>query len=101
MKNPKKILIFSLAYYPSSVAGAEVAIKEITERFSDNEAVFDMVTLWDDSNLPRCERIGNVNIYRVGKSKLLFPFTAFFRSARLRRKNRYDFIWSMMANRAG
>ena len=38
----KRILIFSLAYYPL-VAGAEVAIKEITDRMPDTD--FDMVTL--------------------------------------------------------
>ena len=33
----KRVLIFSLAYYPH-VGGAEVAIKEITDRISDIQA---------------------------------------------------------------
>jgi len=38
-KKEKKILIFSTAYYPY-VGGAEVAVKEITDRIKDVE--FDM-----------------------------------------------------------
>ncbi|MCG2695311.1 hypothetical protein L6261_04530, partial [Candidatus Parcubacteria bacterium] len=59
----KKILIFSTVYYPF-VGGAEVAIKEITDRIGDIE--FDMVTLRFDKNLPKFEKIGNVNVYRIG-----------------------------------
>ena len=31
----KRVLVFSLAYYPNFVGGAEVAIKEITDRIAD------------------------------------------------------------------
>ena len=62
----KKILIFSLAYYPDFVGGAEVAIKEITDRVPPKEASFDMVTAKLNSNQKRFEKIGNVNVYRVG-----------------------------------
>jgi hypothetical protein len=47
----KKVLIFSLAYFPKHVGGAEVAIKEITDRISDIE--FHMVTNRFDSTLPK------------------------------------------------
>ena len=62
----KKILIFSLAYYPRFVGGAEVAIKEITDRIDPKGVAFHMVTLRFDSNLPKTEKIGNVAIHRVG-----------------------------------
>ena len=62
----KRILIFSLVYYPRFVGGAEVAIKEITDRISPEEVEFDMVTLRLEPNLPKFETIGNVNVYRVG-----------------------------------
>jgi len=39
----KKILIFSLAYYPKHIGGAEVALKEITDRISTDEYEFHMV----------------------------------------------------------
>lgn len=111
----KRILIFSLAYTPF-VGGAELAIKEITDRISDIE--FDMVTLRFDRSLPRVEKIGNVTVYRLGfgkaspmmadlvkfplaLNKYLFPFLAFLKASRLHRKNNYSAVWAMMANYAG
>ena len=46
------------------VGGAEVAVKEITDRISDIE--FDMITARMDRKLPKFERVGNVNVYRMG-----------------------------------
>lgn len=114
----KRILIFSLAYYPDVVAGAEVAIKEITDRVPHDDYVFDMVTLRYNSSLPKFERIGNVNVYRVGfttknpniadlsrfplsLNKYFFPISGFLKAQSLHKKNAYDGIWSMMANYAG
>lgn len=114
MSDPKKILIFSLVYYPRFIGGAEVAIKEITDRISKEEFEFDMITLRLDNSLPKFEKIGNVNVYRVGFSGecrntadslrwplhlnkyFLVPF-GFFKALSLHRKNKYDLIWSMMA----
>jgi len=102
---PRRILIFSLAYYPRLVGGAEVAVKEITDRISPNEVIFDMVTI-NSGGLPAVEKLGNVCVYRVCKdvghpSKLLFPFAAYFKALKLHRQNKYDATWSIMANRAG
>ncbi|MBI5401168.1 MAG: glycosyltransferase [Candidatus Yonathbacteria bacterium] len=114
----KKILIFSLAYYPDVVSGAEVAIKEITNRIDPNDIEFHMVTLRFDSTLPKIEKIGNVLIYRIGFSrpnptmadlrkfplhlnKFLFQFTAAFKAMSLHREYHYDGIWAMMAHSAG
>lgn len=79
MTNQKRrILIFSLVYYPNFIGGAEVAIKEITDRLGSTRETFDsqnsngqsfefdMVTLRLDAHLPKVERIGNVIVYRVG-----------------------------------
>lgn len=112
----KKILIFSLAYYPSHVGGAEVAIKEITDRNTDIE--FHMVTLRFDKNLPEVEKIGNVLVHRIGftkdnptmadlrkfplhLNKLLFQFLAAVKANKLHRKNNYDVVWAMMAHSTG
>jgi glycosyltransferase involved in cell wall biosynthesis len=113
----KRVLIFSLAYMPF-VGGAELAIKEITERINPAEYSFDMVTLRFDSNLPRVEKIGNVIVHRIGFSarsakvsdrsmpfvcrvaKILFPFSAFFKALSLHRANHYDFTWALLANQA-
>ncbi len=114
----KNVLIFSLVYYPKHVGGAEVAIKEITDRIKPSDIVFDMVTLRFDSTLPKFERIGNVNVYRIGfvmknpsmvdlvkfplvLNKYLFPFLGFLKARTLHKKNSYDGTWAMMANYAG
>lgn len=111
----KRILIFSISYYPF-VGGAEVAIKEITDRINDIE--FDMITLRFDRSLPSFERVGNVNVYRIGftsdkpsmadlvryplkLNKFLFPFLASRKARELHREKKYDAIWAMMAAFAG
>ncbi|MFA6404783.1 MAG: glycosyltransferase family 4 protein [Candidatus Paceibacterota bacterium] len=110
----RKILIFSLVYYPRYIGGAEIAIKEITDRISTDDVQFDMVTLHLDSSLPKFERIGNVDIYRVGwtgkqktssdslhwyldLNKYAFLITGFLKAVSLHRKKKYDAIWSLMA----
>jgi glycosyltransferase involved in cell wall biosynthesis len=114
----KKVLIFSLAYYPKYVGGAEVAIKEITNRISEDDMQFDMVTMRFDSLLPKEERVGNVSVYRIGftkknatiqdlsrfplsLNKYFFPFLSAWKAYTLERDERYDMTWAMMANYAG
>ncbi len=95
----KKILIFSLAYYPKPVGGAEIAIKEISKRIPVDEIEFDMVTFHFNKNDPKFERIGNVNIYRIGYfDKYSFIPLCLFNALSLHKKNKYDAIWSMMAS---
>lgn len=92
----KRALIFSLSYFPL-VGGAEVALKEITDRISPSEIEFDMVTLRFSRSHPKFEKVGNVNVYRIGGgfgylSKILFvPLATIFA---LRRQ--YNFYWAMM-----
>jgi glycosyltransferase involved in cell wall biosynthesis len=95
---PRRILIFSLAYYPQFVGGAEIAIKEITDRIPDIE--FDMVTARLAPGLSSFERIGRVDIYRVGigssLDKFLFPLLGTLKVFNLMRARRYDLFWAMM-----
>lgn len=114
----KKILIFSLNYYPHFIGGAEVAIKEITDRIPEEEIEFHMVTLRMDRMLPMEERIGNVTVHRIGPAvpnptiadlkrfplhynKHLYQFLAAWEANRLHRKERFDGIWAMMAHSCG
>ena len=102
---PRRILIFSFAYYPRFVGGAEVAVKEITDRIAISEAAFEMITIGDGRGVTT-EMIGNIRVHRVFKdigflSKLLFPFEAYFKANSLYRKQAFDATWSVMANRAG
>jgi len=112
----KKVLIFSMSYYPKFVGGAEVAIKEITDRVSDIE--FHAVTLRFDSSLPKEEKIGNVIVHRIGFSipnpspedlkkfplhymKHVYQMIAFWEAKKLHKKYKFDGIWAMMAHSTG
>ncbi len=100
-KPKKRILIFSLVYLPKFVGGAEIAIKEITDRLEEFE--FDMVTLRGDNKSLRFEKVGNINVHRIGGSvlwinKYLMPFTGSLKAKSLIKENKYDCIWSVMAS---
>ncbi len=113
----KRILIFSLTYFPY-VGGAEVAMKEITDRLDPEKYAFDMITLRFDRALPRVEKVGNITVYRIGPSmqnakvsdrqmplrlrlaKAIFPVTAFFKALSLDYSNVYNMTWALMANQS-
>lgn len=99
----KRILIFSLAYYPH-VGGAEVAIKEITDRSTDIE--FHMVTMRFFATEAREEKIGNVIVHRIGNgagklNKFLFQFSAARKASKLHQQYHFDAVWAMMAHATG
>lgn len=96
----KKILIISLAYFPGHIGGAEVSIKEITDRLSNIE--FHLVTNRFDATQPLEERIGNVQVHRVGSgasyvAKILFVPCAALCISRLHREHHFDGAWAMMS----
>jgi glycosyltransferase involved in cell wall biosynthesis len=114
----KKVLIFSLNYYPRFIGGAEVAIKEITDRISPEEIEFHLLTLRFDSNLPKEEKIDNVHIHRIGfttknpdiadlgkwplkLNKYYYQARAAAAASSLHRKYRFDGTWAMMAHSCG
>ncbi|MCR4275110.1 MAG: glycosyltransferase family 4 protein [Candidatus Campbellbacteria bacterium] len=109
---PRRILIFSLMYLPF-VGGAELAVKEITDRINPSEMEFDMITLRADSTLPIVERMGNITIHRIGPSKrgmshqdlkrfpwyfikILYPILAARKALSLHKTKPYDAMWSLM-----
>lgn len=113
---PKRILIFSLVYFPKFVGGAEIALKEITDRINPEVLDFDMLTIKADKETSSFERLGNINIYRIGFGfkkgslpyglnlslmKYLFPFLSSYKAQKLNQKQKYDGLWALMANYAG
>lgn len=111
----KKILIFSLTYDSRFLGGAEVAIREITNRIPESDIEFHLITLRFDSNLPKTEKVGNILVHRIGftkndptvytlrkfplhYNKYLYAISAFIKAVRLHKRNNYDAIWSMMAS---
>lgn len=100
-----RILIFSLSYFPHLVGGAEVAVKEITDRIPTKDAEFDMITLGDGSS-PQEEKLGNVRVHRIFKSagraqKLLYPFAAYWKARRMTDTMRFDLAWAIMGSYGG
>jgi len=98
----KRVLILSMTYLPF-VGGAEMAVKEITDQLSGFN--FDLVTAQLDKKLPKFEKIGNLNVYRVGRGwildKYLFPWLAYFKAKKLHQKINYQIVQAIMAFYAG
>ncbi len=97
-----RILIFSMTYLPF-VGGAEMAVKAITDRLNDFN--FDLITARLDRKLPEFEKMGNLNVYRVGQGwildKYLFPWLAYFKAKKLHQKRNYQIVQAIMAFYAG
>ncbi len=102
MSKPDPIVIFSTAYFPL-VGGAEVAMKEITDRLPQEE--FHLITAQIRPGLPACERIGNVLVHRLGIGhhidKYLLAVLAPWRAWWIQRHVERPVIWSLMASYNG
>ncbi len=86
------------------IGGAEIAVKEITERTQTIQ--FDMITARFGGKLPRKEKIGNITIHRVGIGwplfdKYLLAFYGHKIAEKLHKENKYDLIWAIMASYGG
>ena len=107
-----------MSYYPRFVGGAEVAVKEITDRIHESLYEFHLITLRYDRNLARYEKIGNVHVYRIGFSatapsfadlrkmplrvnKIIYQVWAPCIAWWLHRKVKFDGVWAMLAHSAG
>lgn len=94
-----KVLIFSTAYFPY-VGGAEVAVKELTDRLIDYD--FDLITARFDRRLPVEEVVGRVRVFRVGSGspfwdKFFLPWRGTSLVLKLHRDNNYRAFWCVMA----
>jgi glycosyltransferase involved in cell wall biosynthesis len=98
----KRVVLFSITYHPF-IGGAEIAIKEFTQRL--NEYEFDLFTAKFDADLPNEERIGNINVHRVGSGrrldKWLYPFRASRLAQKLHKEKPYQIVHAIMATYAG
>lgn len=102
-----RVLILTTAYLPQ-VGGSELAIKNITDRLPD--IGFDLITSRPSKNLPEYEKMGDVNVYRVGgllsRSSFLlpknfFPIAVFIKARRLICEHGfYDVIHAYQASQA-
>ncbi|QQG46185.1 MAG: glycosyltransferase family 4 protein [Candidatus Niyogibacteria bacterium] len=109
MPEKSKILIFSTAYLPF-IGGAELAIKEITDRLG-GEFDFILFTARFSRALPAREKIGAVEVHRLGFGlsfdKYLLPILGYLKAKKI--INRYKLkaksynllLWGMMASFGG
>ncbi len=97
----KRALIFATSYFPL-VGGAEVAMKELTDRLSDWQ--FDLVCARIKRGLSDTEQLGNVRIHRCGIGrpidKYLLPMLGVWRAMKVVGKDQ-TVIWSLMASYNG
>jgi len=94
----KRVLIFSLGYYPY-VGGAEVALKEITDRISDVE--FHMLTMRFAHESAE-EKVGTIFVHRIGNgssylSKILFVPRAALAARAMHAALHFNMFWAMMS----
>jgi len=97
--NQTKVVAFATSYYP--VEGpVEKAVKNITDDLLGYEV--DMLVAKMKPGIKNEEKIGNVNVYRIGLGnnfdKYLFPFIAPFRAIKLHKKRDYQAAWGIMAS---
>jgi glycosyltransferase involved in cell wall biosynthesis len=115
----KRVLIFCMSYYPRFVGGAEIVVKEITDRLDKSgEYSFDMITLRYDSSLKKEDVFGKIKIFRIGFSKknveisdlkkiplhynkYLYQFLAPVKAISLHKKKPYDIVWGITAHSGG
>ncbi len=99
LNNKKRVLIFTTAYFPLT-GGAEVAILDLTNSLKDYD--FDLICARLRNEFKPEEKVGRVNVFRVGRGsvldKWLLPFTGFFKALDLAKKNDYAGIWAVMAS---
>ena len=97
-----RVLIFSTTYFPF-IGGAEIAVKEITDRVKSYQ--FDLITARLSKKNLKTEKIGNVNVYRVGLGckldKYFLPILGCLKAKELNKKYHYSLIWSISASQAG
>ena len=100
MDQKQYVIICSTAYLPF-LGGAELAIKEITDRISDLR--FILITARMRRDLPKKERIGNIDVYRVGVGvpfldKIFSPVLAAWRIFIITRHFPVCLFWSVMVS---
>lgn len=99
LDSKKRILIFSTAYFPF-IGGAEVAVKEITSRLPEFEFV--MLTARLDPKLSASEKIGNVEVHRVGTGNHWDKFRLIWSGWKVAQSlGHFDLVWAIMASYAG
>lgn len=94
-----RVVIFSTAYAPL-IGGAEIAVREITDRLSDFEFV--LITARIKPELAPEEIIGRVKVLRVGKGNWFDKIRLWRDGWKVARtQGKFDVVWGIMASYGG
>lgn len=95
----KRVVIFSTAYAPL-IGGAEIAVKELTDRLFDFEFV--LITARIRPELAREEMIGRVKVIRVGSGGRFDKLWLWWHGWKAAQaEGDFDLIWGVMASYGG
>jgi glycosyltransferase involved in cell wall biosynthesis len=97
----KRVLIFSTDDHLVPAGGAEQAFGNITERMPERE--FDLICAKLRKGALAYEKVGNVNIYRMGFGipkidGVILALFGQYCAYKLMKKYEYDLLWSIMAS---
>ena len=99
LDNKTRVAVFAPSYHPLE-GPAEDALKKLSDILIGYE--FDLFVAKLRPGLPNKEKIGRVNVYRIGSGskldKYLLPFVAPFKAASLHKKRDYQAAWGIMAS---
>lgn len=99
LDNKTKILIFIPGFFPF-VGEAEKAVANIAERMIAYD--FDLLTCKFKPGMPTQEKIGRINVHRIGWGskidKYFMPISAAAKACKLNRQNNYAVAWGVMAS---
>lgn len=99
INNKTTIVIFAPSYLPLD-GPAEKAVRELTDRMIAYD--FDIIVAKHKKDLANNEKIGRVNIYRIGFGtsfdKYLLPILGPIKALELNKKRNYQAIWGIMAS---
>ncbi len=99
LKNKTKVIIFIPSYLPLK-GSAEIAVQELTNRLIAYD--FDLLAAKFKKDFGEQEKIGRVNVYRLGWGtkfdKYLLPLLAPWKALKLAKNNNYEVVWGIMAS---
>ncbi len=87
-----KNILFILDYYTPHRWWAETVFENITKKLSQRWYTITVLTSHFLPSLPKYEKMDDINIYRIGSSRLFFIFAAIFLWIKLCRDKNIDFI---------
>jgi len=103
IKFSNKILIFVTEYFPAESA-TTLAIKGITD--NTDIVKFDMITAKMSNDLSKFDRIGKINVHRIGIGipiidKYLLAFFGHLFAQKLYKERKYSAIWGISSDYGG